>query len=79
MVIADQYAVPNEISRQYVHHTQLGQAKNKWVTAPIQSVSQIYSNQSLTQTDDNNCCYKDHSCDVLDAIERDTDSCNVFY
>ena len=54
------------------------QAKSKWVTALIQSVSHIYLNQILTQTDDN-CCYKDHSCDVLDAIARDTDSCNVFY
>ena len=50
------------------------QAKNKWVTALIQSVSQIYLNQILTQTDD-----KDHSCDVPNAIARDTDSCNVFY
>ena len=76
MVIADQYAIPNKISRQYFHHTQ---AKNKWVTALIQSVSLNYLNQILTQTDDNCCCYKDHSCDVLDAIARDTDSCNVFY
>ena len=38
----------------------------------IQSVSYIYLNQTC-------CCYKDHSCDVLDAIEPDTDSFNVFY
>ena len=60
--------------RQYFHHTQ---AENKWVTALIQSASHNYLNQILT--DDNCCCYKDHSCDVLDAIARDTDSCNVFY
>ena len=42
------------------------QAMNKWVTA-IQSVSHIYLNKILTQTDDN-CFYAVHSCDVLDAI-----------
>ena len=44
----------------------------------IQSVSHMYLNQTQTK-DKNCCCYKDHSCDVLDAIERDIDSCNVFY
>ena len=69
-----------------VHYTKLDlpgvlphtRVKNKWVTALLQSVSQIYLNQILTQTADN-CCCKDHSCDVPDAIARDTDSCNVFY
>ena len=42
----------------------------------IQSVSHIYLNQ--TQTKDKKCCCY-HSCDVPDAIERDTDLCNVFY
>ena len=43
----------------------------------IQSVSHIYLNQTQTK-DKKCCCYKDHSCDVRDAIERDTDSCIVF-
>ena len=35
----------------------------------IQSVGHIYLNQTQTK-DKKCCCYKDHSCDVLDAIDE---------